>query len=224
MGINFYLEQEKIDFLPDSPFKKKIISMNDRFIHPVIDRNNPTLQFIVGNFSKEEYSKYIDMGYVHLAGKMKSIGYKSGGGFHPCTYGIVSDSGCIPNSCDAHHQLYKKAIMSLWDDETYVRFCIKKYKKRAGKTENAGSYDTSNPEFRYIMSHFTYSEFGDRMKDGGWMDVFNELKGNGIHIYGGFCPRHYGFLKQVCKTDCNTCHMNAIKEMKPYFKHRSRYV
>ena len=92
--------------------------MNDRFMHPVIDRNNPTLQFIVGNFSKEEYSKYIDMG----------------------------------------------------------------------------------------------------------MDVFNELKGNGIHIYGGFCPRHYGFLKQVCKTDCNTCHMNAIKEMKPYFKHRSRYV
>ena len=51
MGINFYLEQEKIDFLPDSPFKKKIISMNDRFMHPVIDRNNPTLQFIVGNFS-----------------------------------------------------------------------------------------------------------------------------------------------------------------------------
>lgn len=218
MAIINYMDEKDIDFLPDSPFKKKLICINDSYRHPEIDKENDTLKFIIAKFSPEQFSEYVGRGYSFLLSQMRREGYVSHGGFHPSTYGVMSDGGCMHN-CDVHHNLYKNAIMRLWDDEKYVERC-----KNIANKRLKGDFDTFNPEFRYIMSNYTWHEFKEKFKDAGWVTFANDLKKAGIHKYGSFCPKHYGYLTQDCCGDCIKCHECAMEKMKPFFKHRSRYA
>lgn len=217
MGIIGYMEMKDVEILPESPFKKKVLETQALFRDVEIDKDNMLLRFIIAKIPPDEYMSLVTDGYDSLRNKIVELGgagFIKGSGFHPKQYGCTAKAvGCFVIACNKHHQMFAEKIMELYSDKEYVKECVK-------LIEQPQYFNENNPLFCLIVDNFSYNYLIGVMFRHGMDFLIKEIAGIGGEDYLSppFCPVDYGYYSNECIQDCNKCHLNAIKAMKPYFR------
>lgn len=129
LDIVDYMDIKDVEILPESPFKKKVLEIQEGFRKVEIDRNNMLLRFIIAKIPPDKYMKLVKIGYVCLHDEIIELdgaNYIKGRGFHPYQYGCDSYKPCGKGiGCDKHHRLFIEKILELYSDKEYVKECKK---------------------------------------------------------------------------------------------------
>ena len=139
-----YMDMKDVEILPESPFKKKVLEIQEGLRKLEIDRNNMLLRFIIAKIPPDKYMKLVKRGYGCLRDEiieLDGFNYIKGHGFHPYQYGCNSCKQCgVENSCNKHHQMFIEKILELYSDKEYAKEC-KEFIKLAAKKEQQSPSD-----------------------------------------------------------------------------------
>lgn len=129
LDIIDYMDMKDVEILPESPFKKKVLEIQEGLRKLEIDRNNMLLRFIIAKIPPDEYMKLVKRGYGCLRDEIIELdgaNYIKGHGFHPYQYGCNSYKPCKKGiGCSKHHQMFIEKILELYSDKEYVKECKK---------------------------------------------------------------------------------------------------